>query len=83
MKIRWTGKTPVCNEWGSWSPGEIKELPDSAMLGLRNIALGFAVVEPKLELKTTPPPAVKNTRKRKMREELQDKFERDNYETRE
>lgn len=32
MKVRYIGQAPICNEFGSWDPGDVKEVPDGTKL---------------------------------------------------
>jgi hypothetical protein len=73
MKIKWNGITPVNNIFGEWQPGQIKEVPEIIIIP------GFQIVS---ETPVENIPKRKLTR-RKMREDLNNKFERDNLETRE
>lgn len=72
-RIRWTGLTPVHNIFGDWQPGEVKLIFDGTVMP------GFEDLD---KPAVTPPALMKKFRRRRMREELQDKFERDNLEDR-
>jgi hypothetical protein len=66
-KIKWTGLTPVSNVFGSWFPGEIKLIPDEVNLDKRFKEIKDEIIEKK------------NYRKRRYRENISDKMERDNF----
>lgn len=65
MKLKYTGLAPITNKFGDWKHGDVKEVPDGTIL------IGFEAVESEAPREWT---------RRVVREELQDKMERDNLE---
>jgi hypothetical protein len=75
MKLKYIGIAPITNIYGDWENGTIREVPDGINLA------GFEKIETKPL--TPPPSASRKFTRRIMREELKDKFERDNYQIKE
>jgi|WetSurMetagenome_2_1015567.scaffolds.fasta_scaffold02369_11 hypothetical protein len=73
MRLKYIGIAPINNRFGSWENGTIREVPDGTQL------CGFEAVDETPKAVSEFPADIKKVTRRRLREDLQDKMERDSY----